>query len=75
MPGHGPVSVDFAEAAADLARYLTALRDETRAAIAANRDIAAAITTAAQSERANWPLFDDYNPRNVTEAYKELEWE
>jgi quinoprotein relay system zinc metallohydrolase 2 len=75
VPGHGPVSVDFPTAAADLARYLTTLRDETRAAIAANRDIAAATSTVAQSERPRWVLFDDYNARNVTEAYKELEWE
>jgi quinoprotein relay system zinc metallohydrolase 2 len=75
VPGHGPVSVAFAPAAAELTRYLAVLRDETRAAIAANRDIAAAANTVARAERPRWLLFDDYNPRNVTEAYKELEWE
>jgi quinoprotein relay system zinc metallohydrolase 2 len=75
VPGHGPVTVDFPRAAADLSRYLTALRDETRAAIKAGRDIQAATATIGQSERANWLLFDDYNPRNAIEAYKELEWE
>jgi len=75
VPGHGPVVVDFPQAAADLNRYLTALRDETRAAIAAGRDIQAATATIGQSERANWLLFDDYNTRNALEAYKELEWE
>jgi len=34
-----------------------------------------AADTVAQSERDHWVLFDDYNGRNVTEAYKELEWE
>ena len=34
-----------------------------------------AAQTVAESERGNWALFDDYNGRNVTEAYKELEWE
>jgi hypothetical protein len=29
----------------------------------------------AASERGKWALYDDYNGRNVTEAYKELEWE
>jgi quinoprotein relay system zinc metallohydrolase 2 len=75
VPGHGPVTVDFGRAVAALVRYLTVLRSETRAAIAADRDITAAVATVARSERRNWVLFDDYNPRNVTEAYKELEWE
>jgi len=34
-----------------------------------------AAQTVGESERGNWALFDDYNGRNVTEAYKELEWE
>ena len=75
VPGHGPVAVEFASAAADMARYLTALRDETRASIAAGEDIAAATASVAQSEHGRWFLFNDYNPRNVIEAYKELEWE
>ena len=58
-----------------LVRYLTALRDGTRAAIAAGVGITAATATVARSERPRWTLFDDYNPRNVTEAYRELEWE
>ena len=34
-----------------------------------------AVATVGQSERARWALFDAYNGRNVTQAYKELEWE
>ena len=75
VPGHGPLVVGYAQAAADLARYLTALRDGARAAIANDIGIDAAAKTVAQSERGRWKLFDDYNGRNVTEAYKELEWE
>jgi quinoprotein relay system zinc metallohydrolase 2 len=75
IPGHGPVSMDPQAAITPLTRYLSALRAETRAAIAAGHDITAATATVAQSERPNWKLFDDYNARNVTEAYKELEWE
>jgi quinoprotein relay system zinc metallohydrolase 2 len=75
VPGHGPVSVDLASAVADLTRYLTTLRDETRAAIAAGQDITRAIGSVGLSERANWALFDAYHSRNVTEAYRELEWE
>jgi len=75
VPGHGPVAVDWEPAAADLRRYLAALRDGTRAAIAGGAGIDDAVKTVAQSERPRWVLFDDYNGRNVTEAYKELEWE
>ena len=75
VPGHGPVSVDFAAGSAPLARYLTTLRDQTRAAIAANTPIDTASTKVALGERSQWALFDEYNPRNVLTAYKELEWE
>ena len=75
VPGHGPVVVDFAPAMADLTRYLSVLRDETRKAIAAGVSIGDAVQTVAQTEKSRWALFDDYNERNVIGAYKELEWE
>ena len=75
IPGHGPVLVDFAAAAAPLHAYLAALRDGVRAEIKGNSSIETAIKTVAQTERPKWALFDDYNGRNVTEAYKEYEWE
>ena len=75
VPGHGPALVDPAAAIAPLRRYLTTLRDDVRRAIAAGAPIGDAVETAALSERDAWALFDDYNGRNVTQAYKELEWE
>jgi len=75
VPGHGPVRVDWPAAAADMTRYLTVLLAGTRQAIARNVPIAQAVHTVAQSERDRWQLFDDYNPRNVTVAYQQLEWE
>lgn len=75
VPGHGPALVDFAPAMAELTRYLATLRDETRRAVADGIPIEKAVETVAVSERERWALFDDYNGRNVTEAYKELEWE
>jgi quinoprotein relay system zinc metallohydrolase 2 len=75
VPGHGPVSVDWPAGSADLERYLEALLAETRAAVADNIGIEAAIETVAASERGRWALYDDYAGRNVTKAYKELEWE
>ena len=67
--------VDLAPAVADLRRYLTVLRDGVRAEIKGTGSIERAIETVGQGERGRWLLFDDYNARNVTEAYKEYEWE
>jgi glyoxylase-like metal-dependent hydrolase (beta-lactamase superfamily II) len=79
VPGHGPAAVELAPAMAELTRYLTALRDETRRAIAAGVSIADAGRivgrTVAQAERGRRALLDDYNERNIIQAYKELEWE
>lgn len=75
VPGHGPPVVDLAPAASALQTYLVALRDGVRAEIKGNGSIEQAVKSVGQSERGNWLLFDDYNARNVTEAYKELEWE
>ncbi|WP_430910157.1 quinoprotein relay system zinc metallohydrolase 2 [Methylobacterium sp. sgz302541] len=75
VPGHGPAVVEFAPAVAELSRYLTTIRDETRKAVAAGISIDKAVATVAQSEHDKWQLFDTYNGRNVTVAYKELEWE
>ncbi|HJE23173.1 MAG TPA: quinoprotein relay system zinc metallohydrolase 2 [Methylorubrum populi] len=75
VPGHGPTSVAFAPAIADLTRYLSALRDETRKAVASGVPIETAVRTVALGEKDKWALFDTYNGRNVTQAYQELEWE
>ncbi|MBP1843978.1 quinoprotein relay system zinc metallohydrolase 2 [Rhizobium petrolearium] len=75
VPGHGPAMVDFGSAMAKQVRYLTALRDETRKAIAQGIAIDEASRTVAAEEGEGWVLFDDYNDRNVIQAYKELEWE
>jgi glyoxylase-like metal-dependent hydrolase (beta-lactamase superfamily II) len=75
VPGHGPTSVDWPSGATDLERYLGILLRETRSAIAKGIDIETAVGTVAQSERSRWRLFDDYNGHNVTQAFKELEWE
>lgn len=74
VPGHGPVSVPWPAASADELRYLRTLQHDIRALIAAGGGIEEA-PGAAASERTRWALFDDYNGRNATEAFKELEWE
>ena len=73
VPGHGPVCVKWPAASADELRYLRVLRRDVAALIARGADIEEA-PQAAREERARWTLFDDYNGRNATEAFKELEW-
>ena len=75
VPGHGPTGVDWPHASADLERYLGLLLHETRAAIRKGIPIEEAVNVVAQSERNRWALFDDYHGGNVTQAFKELEWE
>ncbi|WP_241671127.1 quinoprotein relay system zinc metallohydrolase 2 [Dankookia rubra] len=75
VPGHGPPAVPWPAGAADLTRYLLALRDGTRAAIAAGIGIAEAPARVAPEEAARWRLGEAYHGRNVTAAYRELEWE
>jgi hypothetical protein len=75
VPGHGPASVDWPSGAQSLERYLNILLRETRQAIKQGIGIDEAAKMVARSERSQWQLFDDYNGHNVTQAYKELEWE
>jgi quinoprotein relay system zinc metallohydrolase 2 len=74
VPGHGPVST-WPSALADQRRYLDTLATDIRTLIAAGKTLAVAADTAAASERSRWQLFDDYNARNATAAYSEIEWE
>ncbi len=75
VPGHGPTSVDWPTAAADLERYLGTLLRETREALRKDIPIEEAVDVVGLAERDRWALFDDYHGRNVTQAFKELEWE
>ena len=75
VPGHGPVAVPWPGAAAAQERYLGAIVLGVRATIARGGDIEDAVATVGQEERGNWLLFDDYHGRNVTSAFKELEWD
>ena len=75
VPGHGPPSVAWPAGAVDEQRYLGVLQSEIRALLAKNAPIEDAIASVGLSERDRWRLFDDYNGRNVTAAFKELEWD
>jgi quinoprotein relay system zinc metallohydrolase 2 len=73
VPGHGPVS-EWPAALADERRYLQTLASDVRGLVVRGEPIAAA-GTAAGSERSRWELFDDFNTRNATAAFSEIEWE
>lgn len=75
VPGHGPRVATWPDALAPQRRYLTALRDQIRSRIREGGTMEQAIATVGQEERGAWALFDDYNARNVTAAFHELEWE
>jgi quinoprotein relay system zinc metallohydrolase 2 len=73
VPGHGPVS-GWPAALTDQRRYLETLASDVRGLVKSGKPIAAA-GTAAVSERSRWELFDDFNTRNATAAFSEIEWE
>lgn len=75
VPGHGPISVDWPDGAADTQRYLNNVRDDTRALIKNNGSLKEAEKTVAQSELSLWQLGDVHHVRSVIRAFTELEWE
>jgi quinoprotein relay system zinc metallohydrolase 2 len=74
VPGHGPVS-EWPSALAGERRYLETLATDVRALVKRGAPITVAADTAASSDRSQWQLFDDYNARNATAAFSEIEWE
>jgi quinoprotein relay system zinc metallohydrolase 2 len=75
VPGHGPVMGDWHQALDEQRRYFRRLTKDVRDLISSGADIAAAAKTAGQSEKSFWQLFAEYNARNATAAFAELEWE
>ena len=51
------------------------LRPTQRPHVIVKRHIAVKPAKAAATERPHWHLFDDFNARNATAAYSEMEWE
>jgi quinoprotein relay system zinc metallohydrolase 2 len=74
IPGHGPMA-NWPDALIAEQRYLENLASDCRDLIKRGVPLAAAAQTAGTSEKSHWELFDDYNARNATAAYSELEWE
>lgn len=74
VPGHGPVS-DWPAALADERRYLSTLLSDVRTLNRKGEPLRAAADKAAAEEQSRWELFGDYNARNATAAFSEIEWE
>lgn len=73
IPGHGPIQQSH-HAFDRQTRYLFSLAQAVRAAISNHIDINTASTTVMPSP-GDWKLYATFHPRNVIQAYKELEWE
>jgi quinoprotein relay system zinc metallohydrolase 2 len=74
VPGHGPAA-NWPDALAEERRYLERLAADVRALVRQGAPLRAAAEAAGASEKPHWELFDDYNARNATAAFSELEWE
>jgi quinoprotein relay system zinc metallohydrolase 2 len=74
IPGHGPAA-PWPAALDDERRYLERLAADCRALIARGTPLAEAAAMAGASEKSRWELFAEYNARNATAAFAELEWE
>lgn len=73
VPGHGPAWAAWPQALAPQRRYLEDLAAAVRRAIARGRSLSALL--AEPPPAGDWLLSADNHPRNITAAYKELEWE
>jgi len=75
VPGHGPTLAAWPAALDPEKNYLERLQGDCRDLIRRGVPIAAASRLAAASEKSRWELFGEYNARNATAAFSELEWE
>ena len=75
VPGHGAPGDDLAGAIAPEREYLASLLTQVRAQIAAGHTEQEALRQMQFPRRDRWLLWDEVHPRNVSRAYRELEWE
>ena len=73
--GHGRVVAPWPGALDDERRFLTTLAEDSRRLIQEGVPLAEAVPQIGASERGRWELFDEYEPRDATTAFTELEWE
>lgn len=74
VPGHGKAGELWAQSTAQIREYLQALLTESRRAIADGMFLEDALESVAAEASLSWQL-NDRHARNVSKAYRELEWE
>ncbi|MBV1707615.1 MAG: quinoprotein relay system zinc metallohydrolase 2 [Hyphomicrobiales bacterium] len=74
VPGHGPIPGDWHQAVAAERHYFDVLKADITASLHKGLTMRATVHDAGASEAGSWKLFNDYNKRNATTAYAELEW-
>src|SRR5262249_22908390 len=72
VPGHGRVS-NWPDALAGERNYLQQLVSDCRGLIKRGIPLAQAAEVVGTSQKSKWELFDQYNRRNATAAFSELE--
>ncbi|MDG1169631.1 MAG: quinoprotein relay system zinc metallohydrolase 2 [Sulfitobacter sp.] len=75
VPGHGRMVSAFPEGAAPTLEYLTSIRRQTREALEKGESLSQAVRHIGLDHAKDWQMFEEFNPRNATSAYVELEWE
>lgn len=75
VPGHGGPMLKWPEGGKDQNRYLSTLTKDLREIINDGGTMLEAQKKAAISEKEKWKLFEEFNPRNASTAFQELEWE
>ena len=75
VPGHGPTAMPWPDALVAQKRYLDGLVSQIRDYIERGVPLSQAAREIGVDEKHAWALFDDFNARNVSAAFAELEWE
>ena len=75
VPGHGPVSIPWPGGAEPVSAYLLDLASQVRTAIGRGETMGEAMDHVGAEMAGDWQLFDEHHKRNVSAAFKELEWE
>ena len=75
IPGHGPITLPWPDAANAQDNYLNMLLRETRKEISKGTFMEEVIEIVGKTEKTGWLLHEQNHGRNVSRAFLELEWE
>lgn len=75
VPGHGGPLIEWPKALDPQRAYLQSLTKDLRTIIQKGGTMLEAQSDAGHSQKKGWLLFDQFNPRNASTGFAELEWE